>query len=160
MSPSFPRACFALAACVVTCACTKPSAPEATKDPAPSVSSPPSSPPAPLTAAAPSSNAKCAPLPWDADHANVASAVYAGKLDEVLGGLPNGSEEKFFVVALDRPVCGSSGDPVDEIQVYSETNDFAKAMGKHVRVTGEGFQAMTAHHHRDVVVEVKNWVEE
>jgi Domain of unknown function (DUF4431) len=70
--------------------------------------------------------------------------------------------EKPFVVVLDEPACLPTSHPdkkTSEIQVYSgdkKLHDRIKSLvGKTVVVTGEGFTAQTAHHHRPIVVDVK-----
>jgi hypothetical protein len=101
------------------------------------------------------------PVPWrDTDTAG--EATYRGKLDLVEAEDANGQKEKPFVITLDRPAClpaGNDAKETAEIQVYSPDpalqQQLQAAVGKTVAVTGEGFTAHTAHHHRPIVVDVK-----
>jgi len=103
----------------------------------------------------------CAPIPWQ-DDMNAGEATYQGKLDRIEAGLPNGEMEKALLVFLDTPAClpaGGDEKQTSEIQVYSPDPALEARLealvGKAVVVTGEGFTAHTAHHHRPIVVDVK-----
>ena len=90
---------------------------------------------------------------------------YAGTLQSVTVRLnesdPKSRVDQPFVLELDRPVCLPAGFDKKEtasIQVYA-SNDTLHAQlgtlkGKHITVTGEGFQSHTSHHHRPIVVDV------
>jgi len=106
--------------------------------------------------------AGCVQLAWKDQGQHVGEATYEGKLEQIEAGLPNGQTEKPFILSLDRPVClppDSDVKETDAIQVYSSDpaldKQLAASVGKRVTVTGEGFSALTAHHHRPVVIEVK-----
>lgn len=96
------------------------------------------------------------------DIGEVASATYGGTLGEAQGSDAKDELEHFWTLTLDRPFCkvpGQTDGPVDELQVYSADPAvdarFAGLVGQHVRVTGPGFTAHTAHHHRPIVLEAK-----
>lgn len=120
-------------------------------------------PPAPAAAApAPAPTGGCAAIPWREGDV-IAEASYAGKLSIVDAEDANGRKERPLILTLDRPVCmpeGTDTKPTDEIQVYSPDAALSKqleaALGKVVTITGEGFTAHTAHHHRPIVLEVKS----
>lgn len=65
--------------------------------------------------------------------------------------------EKFETLVLTEPVCGPTGEPVSEVQLFAldKTIDLAKAVGKTVTIDGEPMAAHTAHHHRPVLIDVK-----
>ncbi len=144
-----------LAGCIVSfclclvAACSRPSAPEAKKDPVVEKKPPP---PAPSPISTPSAVASCNALVWDADKMNAAKATFGGVISEGMGGLPNGTTETYYVLTLDKASCDPEGAPVPEIQVYDDTNDFKAYFHKHVRIEGEPFAEFTAHHHRPIVV--------
>lgn len=99
----------------------------------------------------------CEQIPWQGTD-NVGEATYRGQLSQMEAELPNGEKEKSLILTLDRPVCSSEA-PITEVQVYG-SEDAQRAqldehIGKAIAVTGPGFAAHTAHHHRPIVVEVK-----
>lgn len=103
----------------------------------------------------------CTPLKWDGDKMNADPATFEGKVDKVVGEDMAGNKEPFYTLALTTPVCDPDGAPVPEVQIYNAgepgkpgTIAIGPTVDKHVKVTGPSFTAMTAHHHRPIVVEV------
>ena len=104
----------------------------------------------------------CMPVPWRNDD-DADEAIYEGRLDRIEVTLPNGTFERPLLVILDRPAClpaHHDDHQADEIQVYSLDPALharlESLLGRHVVVTGNGFVAHTAHHHRPIVVEVRS----
>jgi hypothetical protein len=136
-------------------------APSAPTSPA-AASPAPVTPPPVAVAAAPAPPATCTPLPWKDDNQLVGETTYEGKLYQVKERLPNGQIEKALVMTLDHPVClapTSEDQQTDGIHVAGSDDavhaQLLRLLTRHVAVTGEGFAAITAHHHRPIVVFVR-----
>jgi hypothetical protein len=76
----------------------------------------------------------------------------------------NDRPEKAYILALPAPVCLSGADDIDKvssadtIHVYSSDEAVAQSLkqlvGKKVKVKGNAFRAITAHHHAPIVMEI------
>jgi Domain of unknown function (DUF4431) len=76
----------------------------------------------------------------------------------------NDRPEKAYILALPAPVCLSGADDIDKvssadtIHVYSSDEAVAQSLkqlvGKKVKVKGNAFGAITAHHHAPIVMEI------
>ncbi len=103
---------------------------------------------------------KCAALAWSkGDMPTAAVTELTGKLGSAGPGTGvRGSKEEYFVLELDAPVCAADGSAQTDVQVIPETIDqteharISKLVGKAVTVSGQAEEAVTAHHHRPVVV--------
>lgn len=84
-------------------------------------------------------------------------ATFTGKIGNGDGQNGRAETEKFQTLILDKPACGADKTPVAEIQLYTSDKsiDLKKMVGKSVTIEGSPFEAMTAHHHRPIVMEVK-----
>jgi len=76
----------------------------------------------------------------------------------------NDRPEKAYILTLPAPVCLSGADDIDKvssadtIHVYSSDEAVAQSLkqlvGKKVKVKGNAFGAITAHHHAPIVMEI------
>lgn len=102
------------------------------------------------------------PVPW-LDDSNAGEATYRGTLAVIDAEHPNGSVERPYIVTLEAPAClpaGGAEKATAQIQIFSSDEgvqkQIAALVGSAVVVTGDGFVAQTAHHHRPIVVEAKS----
>jgi hypothetical protein len=97
--------------------------------------------------------------------ANTADQTAAGTLQSIVVTIPDYKlKEQAYIVTLATPACLNGPDEYDKVEKSSRIHVFTMDdglrkrlrafVGKAVRVTGEPFGEMTAHHHAPVVMRI------